>query len=129
MNIDYSLIYKKNNFQVGEYIFTIDTIKKTPLFNKIFSIITACNPDNILLTADENLIRNKKLQDEIESSPYPYEKALGFLDDHKEESFCIYEISFDEAVKLAKKYSQYSIFYHSENLRGYFKVSSLEKII
>jgi len=121
--IDYKSIYKQNNFTVCDFSFTIDTLKDTPLYKKSFTIITAYNPQNRLLTNEENIKKDQQLHDELKHKKYNFEDALGFLGDHKEKSYCIYEIAFESAIRLAKKYDQYSIFYHSKEQSGYFKVS------
>lgn len=48
------------------------------------------------------------------------DKALGYLDDHSEESYCIYEITFEEAIELAKAEEQYAIFFSSATHVGYY---------
>jgi len=69
------------------------------------------------------------LQEELEHRNFMYEKALGYLDDHREESFCIYGISFDDAVELGKVYEQYAIFYSDGTEAGYYEVEMKNKIV
>lgn len=128
-SVDYRIIYKNNNFTVGAYSFTIDTLKHTPLNNKKFAILTAYNPDNNKLEMEENINRNLELQKKLIHSNFIFEEALGFLDEHFEESFCIYDMEFEDAIKVAKEYGQYSIYYHSKELSGYYEVETKNLII
>ena len=125
-NIDKST-YIKNNFQVGKYCFTIETLKGISLRLKQFAIITAFNPKNKPLSEIENISKNIELEKDI--SVYKYEKSVGFLDNHKEDSFCIYDISFEKAIELGKKYKQYSIFFNYGKTCGYYLSSDSTKIL
>lgn len=127
--IDYKLIYKHNNFSVGGYSFTIDTLRHTPFYKKNFAILTAYNPNNNKLDIKENIQRNEQLLDHLKLNQYNFEEAIGFLHDHQEESYCIYNIPFEDTIELGKKYDQYSIFYHSKELSGYFEVNNKSLII
>ena len=125
-------IYNKTHFTIinggKEFDFTIDSLPSSSPFNKPFAILTAHNPQNTPLSLEENTQRNAELFKTLMASDYLFDSALGYLDDHSEESYCIYEITFDDAISIAKKYDQYSIFYRGVNSVGYYETNTLKAI-
>lgn len=117
-------IYDQTHFTIThnakEIDFTIDTLPSSKPCNQPFAILTAWNPNNQPLSLEENTVRNTALFAELMESAYLFDDALGYLDEHSEESYCIYEIGFEEAIALAKKYDQYAIFYRSDKHVGYY---------
>lgn len=108
--------------------FTIDTLPSSTPFDQSFAILTAWNPNNQPLSLKENTRRNEHLFETLLESGYLFDEALGYLDEHSEESYCIYGIGFKEAIDLAKQYDQYAIFYRSSNSVGYYECARGEVI-
>lgn len=125
-------IYDKTHFRIthnGDISdFSIDTLPSSVPFNQNFAILTAWNPNNQPLSLEENTVRNEQLFETLLESGYLFDEALGYLEEHSEESYCIYGISFEEAIELAKQYDQYAIFYRSSNSVGYYECASGESI-
>lgn len=124
--MNYKEIYLNNNYEIDKsFTFTLkefDSYKNSSIFQKDFAIITAYNPNNVLLSDKENSKRDMALKKEIESFGFLYFRARGYLDSHSEDGFLIFSISFKEAIKLALKYEQYAIFYNNslEKRVGYY---------
>lgn len=57
-----------------------------------------------------------------------FDEALGYLEDHSEESYCIYGIRFEEAIDLARAFDQYAIFYRSAKDVGYYECATRKAI-
>lgn len=108
--------------------FTIDTLPSSELFVRPFAILTAYNPNNILLPYDTNMQHNKELFRFLMQSDYLFDRALGYLDEHSEESYCIYGINFEEAIAIGKMFDQYAIFYRGHKYIGYYECNTLEAI-
>jgi hypothetical protein len=108
--------------------FTIDTLPSSTPFDQSFAILTAWNPNNQPLSLEENTRRNEHLFETLLESGYLFDEALGYLDEHSEESYCIYGIGFKEAIDLAKQYDQYAIFYRSLNSVGYYECANAKAI-
>lgn len=125
-------IYNQTHFRIthnGDVSdFTIDTLPSSAPFNQSFAILTAWNPNNQPLSLKENTIRNTRLFETLLESGNLFDEALGYLKEHKEESYCIYGISFKEAMDLAKLYDQYAFFYRSSDKVGYYECASGEAI-
>lgn len=121
-------IYDNTHFRIshnGEEIdFTIDTLPTYAPFNAPFAILTAWNPNNQPLSLEENTARNEQLFEKLLEYGYPFDEALGYLNDHSEESYCIYNITFEKAIELAKSFEQYAIFYRGNNAVGYYEVET-----
>lgn len=121
-------IYKKTKFdvEVGNQTYTFDyqSVPKTPPFNEPFMIITAWNPMNQPLTREENDARNAKLFRELIMSRYYFERAVGYLDEHFEESYCVFDISLDDAIAMGKRYEQDAILYSEASMCGYYDVQT-----
>jgi len=78
-----------------------------------FAVITAYNPKKLIFNEFVNFIRNTELESVIKTLGYEYMTSIGELFDYKEESFIIYDISKEEALFIARKFDQHTIFYNS----------------
>lgn len=96
--------------------------------DKAFVILTAWNPNNQPLSLEENTIRNTQLFALLLQRGYAFDEALAYLDEHNEESYCIYGIDFEEAIDLGKMFDQYAIFYRSMESVGYYECASGDAI-
>lgn len=118
-------IYDQTHFRIShnseEVDFTIDTLPSFAPFNEPFAILTAWNPNNQPLSLEENTQRNEQLFETLLERGYGFDEALGYLDEHSEESYCIYGIKFEEAIELARAFEQYAIFYRSTTRVGYYE--------
>ena len=118
-------IYDNTHFRIShnaeEIDFTIVTLPSHEPFDAPFAILTAWNPNNQPLNLEENTLRNEALFEKLLEYGYPFDEALGYLDEHSEESYCIYGIGFEEAIELAKIFEQYAIFYSSTKFVGYYE--------
>lgn len=118
-------IYDQTHFRIthnGDVIdFTIDTLPSTSPLNQSFTILTAWNPNNLALSAEENTVRNEQLFETLLERGYLFDEALGYLEDHSEESYCIYGVTFEEAIGLGTMFDQYAIFYRSDTHVGYYE--------
>jgi hypothetical protein len=121
-------IYDQTHFRITrngwERDFTIDTLPSDAPFDQPFAILTAWNPNNQPLSLEENTKRNTALFSQLMDSDYVFDSALGYLDEHSEESYCLYGIGFEEAMALAKQYDQYALFYRSSKSVGYYECVS-----
>lgn len=115
----FSITHKSNIID-----FTIDTLPSDAPLDKAFAILTAWNPNNQPLSLEENTVRNTQLFALLLDRGYAFDEALGYLDEHSEESYCIYGITFDEAIDLGKMFDQYAIFYRSIESVGYYACAS-----
>lgn len=127
--MDYVQIYRKNRFKVGDMDFSFEELPEFDLLMTPFAILTAWNPDNQSTSTDINAKNNKLLENELKHLKFSFVEAVGYLDDHSEESYCVYDISFDQAIDLAKKFHQYSIFYNNAKTIGYYEVETSKVII
>ena len=118
-------IYDNTHFRIShnaeEIDFTIDTLPSYEPFNAPFAILTAWNPNNQPLSLEENTVRNEALFEKLLEYGHPFDEALGYLEEHSEESYCIYGIGFEEAIELAKAFEQYAIFFSSTKRVGYYE--------
>lgn len=125
-------IYDQTHFRITRsnkvIDFTIDTLPSFAPFDKPFAILTAWNPNNIPLSPEDNLKRNTLLFKLLMERDYLFDAALGYLDEHSEESYCIYEISFEEAITLGNHFEQYAIFYRSDTHVSYYECATMEAI-
>lgn len=121
-------IYDNTHFRIShnaeEIDFTIDTLPAYEHFNVPFAILTAWNPNNQPLSLEENTARNEALFEKLLEYGHPFDEALGYLDEHSEESYCIYDITFEKAIELAKSFEQYAIFYRRNNAVGCYEVET-----
>ena len=129
VEIDYVQLYRKNHFKVGAVDFSFEQLPKAELFSKPFTILTAWNPNNQLTLSRINVMHNDVLEKELRNCKFSFDEAVGYLDDHMEESYCVYDISFEEAMRLVEKFHQYSIFYNDTKTIGYYEVETSKVII
>jgi len=81
--------------------------------NKKFAIITAYNPKNLILNDFLNFLRNTELESVLKTRKYDYMTSIGELFDYSKESFIIYDISKQEALRIGAMFDQDTIFYNS----------------
>jgi hypothetical protein len=121
-------IYDQTHFSITHKSkiidFTIDTLLSDAPLDKAFAILTAWNPNNQPLSLEENTVRNTQLFALLLKRDYAFDEALGYLDEHSEESYCIYGIDFEETIDLGKMFDQYAIFYRSVESVGYYECTS-----
>jgi hypothetical protein len=78
-----------------------------------FAIVTAYNPKRMIYNDFLNFLRNTELESVIKAFGYESYLSIGELFDYSEKSFIIYDIEKDDAVDIARKFDQYSIFYNT----------------
>ena len=78
-----------------------------------FAIITAYNPKGMIYNDFLNFLRNTELESVIKAFGYESYLSIGELFDYSEKSFIIYDIEKNDALELARKFDQHSIFYNS----------------
>jgi len=78
-----------------------------------FAIVTAYNPKGMIYNDFLNFLRNTELESVIKAFGYECYLSVGELFDYSEKSFIIYDIPKHEALSIASKFDQYSIFYNS----------------
>jgi len=83
------------------------------LLKRPFAIITAHNPQDIILNDFLNFIKNTELEGVIKTLGYEYMTSIGELFDYSEESFIVYDIDKNEALRIGNMFDQESIFYNS----------------
>ncbi|MEN8147043.1 MAG: DUF3293 domain-containing protein [Campylobacterota bacterium] len=114
---DYAKIYFHNNYEITlssntTYTFSLQHFKDDPLFDRPFGIITAFNPHNKTLSYKENLARNQKLHNEL-NSKYEFLEAIGCHEGHCEEGYLVFDITLLEGIELGRRYEQFAVFYNS----------------
>ena len=107
-------IYKENEFllktETEDLWFSITKPLDEVYYSRKFAILTAWNPNNKPTTDTENSAANMKLKADL--SKYEVLDSIGKYNDHKEESYLVYDISIKDSLALGLKYKQYSIFYY-----------------
>ncbi|KMT63800.1 DUF3293 domain-containing protein [Catenovulum maritimum] len=95
---------------------TVFILKQPVSAHLNFAIITACNPNGVILNHSENSLKDKMLQSDILSLNVPYRSITGCSANfcHKEKSWIV-AIEKAEAIKLADKYQQNAIFWVEAN--------------
>ena len=78
-----------------------------------FAIITAYNPQGMIYNDFLNFLRNTELESVIKALGYESYLSIGELFDYSEKSFIVYDIEKKDAIEIARKFDQYSIFYNS----------------
>jgi len=102
---------------------------KKSILQRPFAIITAHNPKNLILNDFLNFLKNTELEGIIKTLGYEYMTSIGELFDYKEESFIIYDIDKDEAIRIANMFDQDSIFYNSGSEITITKCENKEDIL
>ncbi|WP_456479304.1 DUF3293 domain-containing protein [Nautilia sp.] len=78
-----------------------------------FAIVTAYNPKGMIYNDFLNFLRNTELESVIKAFGYESYLSIGELFDYSEKSFIIYDIEKKDALEMARKFDQHSIFYNS----------------
>jgi len=94
-----------------------------------FAIITAVNPNMQALTDTQNNQENKKLFKKLSKKKYDFFPSQGELSGHSEESYIIYDISFDEALNLGSLFNQESIVFNDGKVISIVKCSDEKSAI
>ncbi|MCL1126970.1 DUF3293 domain-containing protein [Shewanella surugensis] len=84
-----------------------------------FAIITAYNPQGVLLSSMQNRLLDRKLQNEIEALGLPYRAIMGASADkrHMEKSWAI-TVDRNVAIQMGVKFDQNAIYYvEADHLR------------
>jgi len=130
---DYASIYLRNQYEVDltptqTFIFSLIDLRTHTLFQNSFAIITAHNPQNMILSHRENALRNQLLYSELYKD-YKVLKAVGCLEEHCEAGYLVYDIEYKEALRVGLKYKQYAIFYCDTKSLRYVACQSEEVIV
>ena len=130
---DYAKIYLHNSYEIAlssntTYTFSLQHFKDNPLFDRPFAIITAFNPHNNTMSYQENLSRNQKLYNELNSN-YDLLEAKGCYSGHCEEGYLIFEISLSEVIVLGHKYEQFAVFYNTTDKLMYVECENKKVIV
>ena len=124
--MDWATIYKSTRFKVTckdkALDFTMETVPNSFPFNQSFVIITAWNPGNHPLSREENNGRNTQLYDILSKTAYEFDPTVGYLNEHREASYCIYSMSFEEGIELGNTFGQFTIFYCDDEKVGFYGV-------
>ena len=99
------------------------------LLERKFAVITAYNPQNLILNSFLNFIRNIELEGLIKTLDYDYMTSIGELFDYNEKSFIVYDISLSDALDIANQFDQESVFYNSTREISIIKCDTKEKIL
>ena len=94
-----------------------------------FAVITAYNPENLILNKFLNFIRNTELEGLVKTLGYDYMTSIGELFDYNEKSFIVYDISLSDALDIANQFDQESVFYNSSKEISIVKCDTKEKIL
>jgi hypothetical protein len=103
--------------------------KKASIMKRPFAIITAHNPKDLILNDFLNFLRNTELEGVIKTLKYEYMTSIGELFDYSEESFIIYDISKQEALRIGAMFDQDTIFYNSGEEISITKCDTKEDIL
>ena len=127
------MIYLRNRYEVDltstqTFIFSLTDLPTHTLFQSNFAIITASNPQNKILSAIENSLRDQLLYSELYNN-YKIIKAVGCLKEHCEAGYLVYDIAYKEALALGVKYQQYAIFYCDTQSLRYIACQSEDVIV
>ena len=129
---DYREIYLHNIYEVvisptSTFSFSLQELHYHTIFDRSFSIITASNANNILLSDDENSQRNQKLYKDLNS--YETLEAKGCYQGHCEMGYLVFEMDLDVALALGQHYDQYAIFYSDGSCLKYVACDTQKVII
>jgi len=83
------------------------------------SVITAWNPQSVVLADEQNMLRNKRMKEELYDGKYCFEDALGVSEGEDwvaEESFLVYDISIKACIDFCGKWSQNAFIHHVRGL-------------
>ena len=112
---NYKEIYFHNVYEVvlnsqTTFNFSLANLSKHTLFSQPFSIITASNPNNIVLNLEENRLRNKLLYSKLYNE-YDIHFAKGCYKEHCEKGFLVLDIPLAKSLALGRVFKQFAIFY------------------
>ncbi len=103
--------------------------KEYKFLKRKFAIITAHNPNKLILNSFLNFIRNSELEGVIKTLKYDYMTSVGELFDYNERSFIVYDIEKNDALLIAKQFDQDTIFYNSKTEITITKCSTNEDVL
>ncbi len=129
---DYREIYLHNIYEVvlsrtSTFSFSLQKLHYHNIFDRPFGIITASNPNNILLSDDENSQRNQQLYKDLNA--YETLEAQGCYKGHCEKGYLVFEIGLDTALVLGRRYDQYAVFYSDGDCLKYMECATKKVII
>ena len=127
---DLLAIYKSNRFifQDNNW-FSLENMTYANTLGVNFCIVTAFNPNNVQMPTYINETNNEQLRNELVGLGFSFIDCKGGFKEHFEDSFCIFDISFEESLAIGVKYEQYAIFYFSNGIGGYYEVATKELIV
>ena len=133
MSSHYKDLYFRNCYEVERssstaFYFSLEHFIDSAFFDRSFSIITAFNPQNKILSLEENQQRDRLLYSTFHIKEYELLRATGSLDDHSEAGWLIYDISLDDVLTIALMYDQYAIFYNDTKSLQYIECKT-KKVI
>ena len=131
---EWSIIYEHTKFLINlgsdRAWFSFQFIPyEQKFFSKPFAIITAHNPNMQRVSDKENQQQLKKLSNYLKKMRYDFNNSLGELSGHEEESFIIFGISLNDALKLGEKFQQESIVYNDTKSISIIDCSNSEKLL
>ena len=94
------------------------------------AVITAFNPGSIDRAREENNNANQKLEWSILQEGFQYHPGMGLGDDADwppEDSFLICGIPLEAALKLAEKFGQYAIVFHTLGQKTVIELTEIGK--
>ena len=135
MSSRYKDLYFRNRYEVERpsfsfsFNFSLEYFTDSAFFDRPFSIITASNPQNKILSLEENQQRDRLLYSALYSKGYKLLRATGSLDDYSEEGYLIYDISLSDGLNIALEYDQYAIFYNDTKSLQYIECKTKKVIV
>ena len=125
-------IYFKNIYEVvlssdKLLSFSLENLSDNHFFDQPFAIVTAANPNNILLSLSDNTHRNALLYSELNSKGVL--SARGCHDGHCEDGYLIFNITLSDALLLGQKYEQVAIFYNDSKKMMYVDCKNGEVMV
>ena len=119
---DYKEIYTHNRYEIilpdtTSFYFSLHHLPQHSIFTRPFAIVTAFNPQNKVLSKDENMYRDRELYSKL----YSYEtlKATGCYEEHSEPGYLVFDISLESAIALGREFEQFAIFYYDRSCLMY----------
>jgi hypothetical protein len=123
---NYKEIYKLTTFEFeGLEPFRYDTVAT----NREFAILTAWNPNNEEQSLEINRANNERLKIKLLKENYEIVFGTGGLGEYFEESYLVWDITFEEAFDYGIEFEQYSIFYNDHIQCGYFECFDSTEIL
>lgn len=94
------------------------------------AVITAFNPGSVEKTREENNHANQKLEGKILNNGNQFFHGIGQGDDtdwHPEDSFLVFGITLKAALKLAEKFGQNAIAFHTLEQKTAIQLTKIGK--